>query len=782
MMKSQRAIGSSRPRAEAKVLVRGQGQYLDDVDMPGLLHIAFLRSPYPHAGIGVINVAAAQALDGVVKVVTWNDLSPICKGWETSQTYAGLLIRLQTALADSKVVFVGQPVVAVVAETRAIAEDAIELIEVEWNPEPAACELDQALTEGSATAHTDLKSNLAYHAKIGDPISPHPFETAEHVLEESFSFNRLTGCSMETRGVVASYLESDESLTVYQSHTAPHQLRSLYSMHLGLDEGRIRVICPHVGGSFGVKIHLYADEIATVATSRLIGKPIKFIADRMESFVSDIHAREQKLYARLALDGEGHFLAWEAHCRLAIGPFSTHPGSSVQEGDEALRVAMAPYVVPYVSGELDVVFQNKTMVGQYRGVGHPMAVAITEFMIDQAAARLGVEPAELRLKNFIPDDSYPSKTRTGVDLDALSHEKCMNRLLELVELPTLRAENARLRNEGIYRGFGFATFVERTATNAPMSAHIRKATAQDGVTLTIDPSGAVRCSISVTDQGQGTHAVLSQILSDALGVPPERVKIVSGDSQATPYGSGVRASRGTPVGGELALQAGRELREVVLKAAGQLLQTQPEALDIQDGIIAEALTGSPSISLADLAEIIYFKPQLLPKGPQISLSLSKHLGHDWPALVPTNGIQASLVEVDVKTGFVRLLKHWAVDDFGTVVNPLLVSEQVRGGIAQGIGQALFEELVYSEDGQLLNGTFADYFIPLAADLPDVIVEHVETPWPHTALGAKGAGEAGATGAVGAVLNAVNDAIRPLGAKITEVPMTPARILKALGRL
>jgi aerobic carbon-monoxide dehydrogenase large subunit len=777
-----RAIGSSRPRADAKVFVEGRGCYLDDVQVGKVLHVAFLRSPHAKAAIKFIRTEDAAAAEGVVGVYKAADLAPVCRGWDTSQTYPGLVMRSQTALAASEALYVGQPVVAVLAETRALAEDAIELIEVDWEPLAGACRLDEALAADTARAHCDLADNSAYRAQIGDEASDDPFTTAALVVEESFSFHRLTGCSMETRGVIASYLPGDDSLTVHQSHTAPHQLRSLYAAHLGLDEGRVRVVCPHVGGSFGVKIHLYADEIATVAIARLVGRPVKFVADRIESFVSDIHAREQLLTARLALDHEGRFLGWEGTSLLAIGPFSTHPGSSVQEGDEALRMGMAPYRVPYARGRLDVVFQNKTVVGQYRGVGHPIGTAIGEYMIDKAAAQLGIEPAELRLRNYIPDDSYPVRTRTGVDLEALSHQKCTMKLLELIDLPKLRMEHTALRAQGIFRGIGFATFVERTATNAPSAAHIRKATAQDGITLAIDPSGAVRCAISVTDQGQGTHAVIGQIVADSLGVSADSVRVVSGDSQATPYGSGVRASRGTPVGGELALQASRQLRFVVLKAAAGLLQMHPDALDMRDGLITPISGGTPSISLADLAEIVYFKPNTLPAGPQISLSLSMHLGHDWPALVPTNGIQACLAEVDVRTGFVRLLRHWAVDDFGTIVNPLLVSEQVRGGIAQGIGQALYEELVYSDEGQLTNGTFADYFVPSAADLPDIVVEHVETPWPYTQLGAKGAGEAGTTGALGAVLNAVNDAIRPLGAKITELPMTPARLLKALGRL
>lgn len=777
-----KAVGSSHRRGDARVFVAGRGTYIDDVAVPGMLHVAFLRSPHAHARIANIRARAAAALPGVVRVVTAADLAPFCKGWQTSQTYPGYVLRTQHPLAHDRVVFVGQAVVAVVAESRALAEDAVELVEIDWELLPPACDLAGALDAEAACAHPDLPNNLAYQADVGDPEDRALFDEAACVVEATFGFNRQTVMPMETRGVVASYLPGDGSLTVHQSHTAPHQLRSLYAMHLGIEEGRIRVVCPHVGGSFGAKIHLYSDEVATVVISRLIGRPVKYIADRMEALLADIHAREQIVTARLALDGDGRFVAWRAETRLAMGAFSTHPGSSVQEADEAVRLAMAPYRVPHAGGRLEVVFQNKNIVGQYRGVGHPIAAAIGEYLIEKAAAATGCDPVALRLANYVLDDAYPMKTRTGIDLDALSHQACLKRLGEIVDIPALRAENERLRAGGVHRGFGIACFIERTATNAPSNAHIRKATAQDGITLAVDPSGAVRCAISVTDQGQGTHTVMAQVIADELGVQIDRVRIVSGDSQATPYGSGVRASRGTAVGGELALHASRELRAVILEAAAQLLQTSADRLAMTDGFIRPLSGDGNGISLADLAEIVHFKPQLLPKGKQVSLSLSRHLGHDWPALVPTNGVQASLVEVDVRTGAIRLLRHWAVDDFGTIVNPLLVAEQVRGGIAQGVGQALFEELRFDADGQVLNASLADYLVPLATDLPDMVIDHVETPWPHSLLGAKGAGEAGTTGAVGAVLNAVNDAIRPLGAAITELPMTPERMLAALNRL
>ncbi|MSO76482.1 MAG: xanthine dehydrogenase family protein molybdopterin-binding subunit [Alphaproteobacteria bacterium] len=774
-------IGSARPRDDVRLLLDGRGTYLDDVPVTGALHVAFLRSPHAHADIAKIATAAAAALPGVVRVVTASDLAAICHGWGSSQTFPGLVERRQTALAATRAVYQGQPVAAVAAETRAIAEDGVEAIEVDWRPLPEMAALDHALEPGAAPAHGDLASNLAYSGTIGANIDPAIWKEAAHVLEESFIFHRVTGVPLETRGVVASYLPADGSLTVYQSHTAPHQLRSLYAMHLGLDEGRIHVVTPQVGGSFGVKIHLYPDEIATCAIARLIGRPVKFIADRLESFTADIHAREQRVRARVALGADGRFLAWQVDCLLGMGAFSTHPGSSVQEGDETVRLAATPYRVDAFAGRVDVAFQNKTIVGQYRGVGHPMASAVTEYMVDRSAEALGVLPEELRRRNYVPDDAYPTTSASGLPLDALSHRKCLDEILRLMDMPALRLAQAAFRAKGVYRGIGLSAFIERTATNVPVNAHVRKATAQDGVTLHIDPSGSVRAAITVTEQGQGTHTAIAQVIADALGVPFERVTVISGDSAATPYGSGIRASRGAPVGGELALKAGRALRRNVLAAAATLLQVAPDDLTLDNGTILRR-GGGRGVRLDELAEAVHFRPQLFQHGAQPNLSVAMHFGHDWPTLVPTNGIQASYLEVDARTGMVRLLHHWAVDDFGTLINPLLAAEQVRGGIAQGIGQALYEELLYSEDGQLTNATLADYLLPKASDLPDITVGHVETPWPHSELGAKGAGEAGTTGALGAVLTAVNDALRPLGAKITEMPMTPERILRALGKI
>ncbi len=777
-----RIIGTSERRPDARRLLHGRATFLDDVHMPGMFSVAFLRSPHAHARIRAIDTDTAGKLPGVVRVVTGADLGAVCKPWGTSPQFAGMIERTQTAMPTDRVCHQGQAVVAVVAEDRATAEDAVELIEVSWELLPAAADLRGSLDQSAALAHPDLPNNLAFAAQLGSGPVDDAFAGADLVIEDAFTFARVTGAPMETRGVIANYMPAEESLTVYQSQTSPHMLQSLYADLLGLEEHRVRVICPNIGGSFGVKIHLYADEIATCAISRLIGRPVKFVADRAESFMSDIHAREHRILARMALSRDGRFLAFDVEDLFGIGPFSNFPLSSAHEGMGAVRMMATPYRVPKFRGRLQVAFQNKGITGQYRGVGHPIACAVTESLVDQAAGALGLAPEEIRRRNYVRDDEYPYQHPTGIKLEALSHQACLAKLLGNVDIEALRREQRALREGGIFRGFGMAAFVEVTAPGPAAYGNLGiPLTTQDSLTLRLEPSGDVRCLISVTDQGQGTHTVIGQIIADTLGVPLAKVAVVSGDSLITPYGSGAWASRATAIGGELALKAAEVLRQTILSCAAGLLQSDARGLGIAKGII-RAENGGAEISLSKLAEIIHFRPQLLPQAAQTSLSVSMHFGHDWPPYVPTNGIQASYVEVEPLTGRVRPLKHWAVDDFGTIINPMLVAEQVRGGVAQGIGEALLEEIRYDENGQLTNGSFVDYLLPKATDIPDIHIDHVETPWPHSRLGAKGAGEAGMTASLAAVLNAVNDALKPFGCRVTDVPLTPERILGALGKL
>jgi carbon-monoxide dehydrogenase large subunit len=523
--------------------------------------------------------------------------------------------------------------------------------------------------------------------------------------------------------------------------------------------------------------------MAVVALSLLLGRPVKFVADRLESFVSDIHAREHRVKARMAVSRSGEILAIEVDDLTGIGPFSTYPRSSAVEGNQVINLVGSWYRCPNYRARLRVAFQTKPPMSQYRAVGHPIACAVTEALVDRAAAMLDIDPAELRRRNLIADDAYPWTSPAGLRFERLSHQRCLARLLELMDYAGLRREQAALRAEGIHRGIGLASFVEITnpgpafygVGGAPISA-------QDGCTLRLDPGGSVACAISVTEQGQGTETMVAQIVAEVLGVALERVLVITGDTERTPYGGGTWASRGTGIGGEAALQAAKALRDNILALAGAILQATPASLDIRDGWIVDAGDGARRIGLDELGRAAYFRGDTLPPGVQPELVATRHyMPRDYPFAF-TNGVQASWLEVDVETGFVTLLKHWVVEDCGRMVNPLLVEEQIRGGVVQGLGGALFEECLYDGEGQLLNGTLADYLVPMAGEMPDIAVAHVSTPTATSELGAKGVGEAGTAGAPAAAMNAVNDALAPFGARVTEQPMTPQRILRALGKV
>jgi carbon-monoxide dehydrogenase large subunit len=421
---------------------------------------------------------------------------------------------------------------------------------------------------------------------------------------------------------------------------------------------------------------------------------------------------------------------------------------------------------------------------QYRAVGHPIATAVTEGLVELAAAQIGMDPLEIRRRNLIADDAHPSSGPSGIKFEALSHHECLAHLDAMMNYAGLRAEQKRLRAQRIHRGIGFASFVEVTNPSAAFyGIGGAKISAQDGVTIRLDAQGAIICQTGVTEQGQGAEAVIAQVAASSFGVPIERVRVITGDTDNTPYGGGTWASRAAGIGGEAAWQAGKALRANVLACAASILQAKPEGLDIRNGAIVDSGTGTERLPLHELARIAYFRPDTLPPGFQAELMATRHyVPRAWPFAF-TNGIQASYLEVDIDSGFITLLKHWCVEDCGTVINPQLVDEQIRGGVVQGLGGALLEHCIYDERGQLTNGNMADYLVPMAAEMPDIEIGHVVTPTADSELGAKGAGEAGTAGAPGAVMNAINDALRPLGAKpLTDMPFTPGRILSALNRI
>jgi len=778
-------IGRSVPRPNLARLTQGRGQFVSDVVLPRMAHVAFVRSPHAHARIVSIDKGAAARAPDVIAVVTGAELAEVITPWVGVLTHLkGIKSAPQYAIAITRACWQGEAVCAVVARTRAQAEDACERVAVAYEELTPVTDAETALDSGTPVIHPELGDNLTFERKLDAGSVDKAFADADEIIETTFVFGRHTGVTNEPRAIVADWNAGEQRLTVYHGTQAPHMMQNLFAKHLGLEEQQVRVITKDVGGSFGIKVHTYADEMAAVALAKLLKRPVKFVADRIESFVTDIHARDHRVKAKIAVRNDGTITAFEIDDLTGIGPYSVYPRTSGIEANQIVNLTGGPYTCPNYRARARVVFQNKNVMCQYRAVGHPIATAVTEGLVELAAARIGMDPLAIRRRNLIADDAYPCGSAAGLKFEQLSHHACLDKLVAMMGYDDLRAEQARLRQNGIYRGIGFASFIEVTNPSAAFyGVGGARITSQDGATVRLDAQGSVICHSGVTEQGQGAEAVIAQCVASAFGVPLERVRVITGDTDHTPYGGGTWASRAAGIGGEAAWQAGKALRHNVLAAAGSILQAGPESLDIRNGVIVDAKNGRERIGLDEVARVAYFRPDTLPPGFQAELMVTRHyVPRAWPFAF-TNGIQASYLEVDTESGFVRLIKHWCIEDCGTVINPQLVDEQVRGGVVQGIGAALFEHCVYDERGQLLNGNMADYLVPMAAEMPDIAVGHVVSPTTDSELGAKGAGEAGTAGAPGAVMNAVNDALRPLRIEpLTTLPLTPERVLRALGRI
>ncbi len=776
-------IGRSVPRPNLQRLTQGRGQYISDVTLPRMAHVAFVRSPHAHARIKSIAADAAKKSPGVIAVVTGPELAKVMTPWVGVLTHLkGLKSAPQSPLAMEVACWQGEAVCAVVARTRAEAEDGCELVDVTYEELPAVTNPETALDPGTPVIHASLGDNLCFERKLDVGAVDKAFAESDEVIEATFVTGRHTGVTNEPRAIVADWNPSEQRMTVYQGTQAPHMMQDLFAKHLGVTTDQVRVLTKDVGGSFGIKVHTYADEMATVALSKLLKRPVKFVADRIESFVTDIHARDHRIKAKISVMKDGTITAFEIDDLTGIGPYSVYPRTSGIEANQVVNLTGGPYNCPNYRAQARVVFQNKNVMCQYRAVGHPIAVAVTEGLVDLAAAKIGMDPLEIRRRNMIADDAYPAQSASGLKFEKLSHHEALAHLDSMMNYAGLRAEQAKLRKQGIYRGIGFASFIEVTNPSAAFyGVGGARITSQDGATVKLDSQGAITIHSGVTEQGQGAEAVLAQCVASSFGVSMDKVRVVTGDTDNVPYGGGTWASRAAGIGGEAAWQAGKALRGNVLAVAGAMLQAKPDDLDIRNSVVVDKASGTERLTLAELARVAYFRPDTLPPGFQAELMATRHyVPRAWPFAF-TNGIQASYLEVDTDTGFVKLIDHWCVEDCGTIINPQLVDEQIRGGVVQGIGAALFEQCLYDERGQMLNGNMADYLVPMAVEMPDIQCGHVVSPTADSELGAKGAGEAGTAGAPACIMNAINDALRPLGAQpLTDMPFTPGKILRALG--
>jgi carbon-monoxide dehydrogenase large subunit len=570
------------PRPNLERLLQGRGLYVSDLELPRMTHVVFVRSPYAHARIMAIDTSAAKKMPGVIAVVTGEELAAVITPWVGVLSHLkGLKSAPQRAIAVEKVCWQGEAVVAVVATSRAAAEDAAEAVSVDYEELDAVTDMRTALDTETPVIHASLGDNLAFERVLDAGSVDAAFAESDEIAEAEFVFGRHTGVTLEPRAVVADWNAAEARLTIYQGTQAPHMVQNIAALHLGLEEAQVRVICKDVGGSFGIKVHIYADEMATYALSKMLRRPVKYVADRMESFNTDIHARDHRCKGRIGVKRDGTITAFEIDDLTGIGPYSMYPRTSAIEANQVVNLVGGPYTTKNYRARTRVVLQNKNVMCQYRAVGHPIACSVTEGLVDLAAMKIGMDPVEIRRRNLIADDAYPCVSASGLRFELLSHHQSLNKLLKMMDYDALRAEQASLRQQNIHRGIGIASFIEVTNPSAAFyGVGGAKISSQDGVAVRLDAQGAVFVQTSITEQGQGSESLTAQIVGSVLGVSMEKVRVILGDTDKTPYGGGTWASRGAGIGGEAALQAAKVLKRNILDVAAAILQSTPSELDI----------------------------------------------------------------------------------------------------------------------------------------------------------------------------------------------------------
>lgn len=776
MLPSGRYVGQRIPRWEDRRFVEGRGRYLDDLNLPDQVEVAFVRSPHAHAWIRRIEAEAARAHPETVGAYTWEDLRGLLRPYWTMPRGPLRQARV-TPLASEKVRWVGEPVAVVVARDRYVAEDLCELVTVEYEPLPAVVDALEAMRPDSPRLYEEWSDNVVLHQtfQAGDVESQ--LAGCAAVIRKRFRSNRVTAVPLEGRGILARWDPLEESLTVWIGHQDVHLVRAVLSEILGLPLSRIRVISPDVGGAFGIKLPVYPEEMVVCALALLLRRPVKWVQDRREGLLGDTHAREAVVDVEAGFDAEGKLRAMRVHIISDAGAYAVAGRGPTIEGSMLARELPGPYDLRHYAYTLDVVMTNKAPVAVYRGVAIPVSTFVMERVMDFAADALQLDPAEIRRRNLIR--TFPYTTVTGHVYDAGQYLEGLEKLLELADYGRWRAEQVRLREQGRHLGIGICCLVDATARGGGFYGRLGlKAASQEGCILRIDPSGGVTAALGTTTQGQGLHTALAQLIADTLAVPLERVTVVMGDTATTPYGGGAWASRGAVAGGAVVLLAARRLREKVQHIAARLLEAAPEDIELAEG--HAFVRGAPSrrLSLEEIAHTAYFVAADLPRGMEPGLEVMVHWEPEIPATF-AYAAQAMVVEVRPETGAVDILKYIVVEDCGPLINPGLVDGQLRGGILQGLGQALYEDLVYDPQGQLLTSTLMDYVLPGFCEAPEVEIHHLSTPSTRTVGGLRGMAESGTAGAPAVLANAVADALKPLGAEVTALPLSPARVVELL---
>ncbi|NIU61675.1 MAG: molybdopterin-dependent oxidoreductase [Pseudomonas stutzeri] len=779
---TEKYVGRRMTRTEDPRLLTGQALFVDDVEIPGMLYAAFLRSDYAHARLRGIDVSAARSRPGVVAVYTAEDMGD---AWQPGPplvvpppTVEGVVFhtRTQVPLVKDKVRLLGEPLAVVIAESRYIAEDALADILVDLEPLDAVADLEKALEPDAPLVHDDLDSNLAAHLVQDKGDYAAAREKADLVIKRRIVIDRCAAGAMENRGIVAHWDEKSQHLTIWDTTQAPIPIRNGLAGMFGLSAHQVRVIAPFVGGGFGPKIMMfYPEEVLLTWATLKLGRPIKWIEDRRENFLATTQERGQVHDAEIALTSDGRVLGVShvfLHDTGAYDPYGLTVPLNTQSH------SMGAYDVPNYHSELKVVFTNKMIVTPVRGAGRPQGIFLMERLLDLAAKELGIDRVEIRRRNFIPPEAFPynhqiiDQAFAPLVFDSGNYLATLEKAADMIGYEQfVEQEQPRLRAEGKHVGIGIASFVETTGVGP-----------YEGARVTVETSGKISVATGVGTQGQGHFTSFAQIVADQLGVSPRDVRMVTGDTAEFHWGTGTFASRGSVVAANAIHAAAKSVRAKILKLASKVLETPEEELELEDGQVRVADIPRQSISLGELAVLANPLRGAVEPGTEPGLEATDYFGPQYGATA--NGAHAMILEVDPETMMVDIKRYVAVEDCGTMLNPLIVVGQVHGGVALGISNSYYEQLIYDENGQLLNASFADYLIPTASEVPRIEVGHEETRSPLNELGSKGAGEAGCIVVPALFAQALEDALVDFDVEVLEMPMSPNKLfelLRAAGR-
>jgi carbon-monoxide dehydrogenase large subunit len=769
-----RLIGARVKRVEDPRLLTGKGRYVDDISPHGVLYVAFRRSEHSHALINSIDISAAKDMPGVFSVITGEDVAKLIKPVVATSRMKNYQATAMYPLAVGKVRFVGEPVVAVVATSRYLAEDAAEVLEIDYEPLPVVIDPEAAILPGAPKLHEDLSSNVLLERTFSRGDVEQALAGAVTRVSAKFKFGRKSPVAIENRSYLAEFDAARGQLLLSSSTQIPGVLRDCLVELLDIPGNRLRVVAPDVGGGFGGKGSIYPEEILVCLLSKHFEKPIKWTSDRLEDLSSTSQGFDEIVEATLGLDAEGKFVGLRAEVIGDVGAYSIYPWTAALEPVQVVSFLSGPYKIENYRGRVQGVTTSKSPTGPYRGVGRPISTFVTERLVDMAAQKTGIDPVELRLKNLVKPHEFPFKTGSGIVWDSGSFVECLEGARDAIGYEKFRAEQVESRKIGKFLGIGFSSYAELTGIGSRISVApgMPINTGTETATIRVDSAGSITAVFGVASHGQSLETTLAQVVADELGARLEDIRVVQGDTADIAHSTGTYASRSAVLAGGAATLASRAVKEKLIKIAAQLLQAEETDIDISDGLATARGTNSTA-SIKEMARAFYSEMGRLPKDLIDGLEATKQ--YDPFFGTTTSATHVAVVEVDQETCKIKLLHFVVVEDCGRIINPLVVDGQVHGGVAQGIGAALFERMLYDDTGQLITASLADYLVPSAPEIPPMEVHHVEKVSPTTLGGFRGMGEGGTIGAPAAVVNAIADALSHLKIQPTELPVTPDKL-------